>query len=616
MSDPTQRLTPQLRRAMEEDIARMERDLPGPVTAPSPAALRDYSRGPTLGTRRDLPRFQLDGPQPEIPSQQGARLSAEDGPVAPTLPEDTDQRPEDTDEAGPREKARMLRWTPLTEEYYYVPDATAYPNPYYMELYLDYGEGTAPPDDGIRLQYIHHLEAAAPNAVERTRGMDGSVYAEHEGFIQKMFSLQGRSGAGKLDLIRFQKMRNFFQKYASESTKHKNALVRGKDVRLAIHFPFEGESHFCDILSFDYTRSTESSTTSFEFRVVIVTNGLMGRRWALPKASDALLKSASAYDLNHLGAKHPCLLQAKRELPALPPWINETPLRPAYEVLAAVEEGSDPCEFAWLARLGITNIHAYASTLMHAQRLAVLSSTFYLRMFLADMADSALVMLGSKFIECPTSAVLLPVFRRSMVGPAPLATQRRVVPHIVRAGRNNAYDIAEDVYGDRGRAPAIVRANRMQDAYTGEDGAPLVPGDTVVVPSSDAPFSVEGDVFGVDLLLGKDGDLVATGTDDIATVGGYDCYTQNISHRLTTIRGENKTFPTYGLPRYVGTAVTSDVPGDLRANIRTQLMADHRTERITSLELEELGDKVRVDLTVQPIGLTPAKLEFTYDLVT
>lgn len=613
---------PAFREWLAQERVRLGQGMPGPVSPPEvPGLILDGERT-VMGAARDVEQA-LVGAVAAFADTGGdlvrgfPPVSQEDGPTPPSVPEDTEQRAEDVPSDESQTKKGLVSWKPLKEEFYYVPDNSAYPNPYILELYHDWGDGVGiVPDDAIRLQYINRVEVASPNAVERTRGMSGEVYAEHEGFVQKVFSISGRSGDSRLDLIRFQKMRNFLQKYAGESAKNKNALIRGKDVRLALHFPFEGEHHFCDVLTFDYIRASSSSTNSFEFRLTLVTNGLIGRKWALPEAKDALLKMASKYDLNHLNESHPCLVLAERENARLPPWIDRTPFEPLRKILAkAGEDLDDPCEMAWLARLGLTNIGAYIASLQASLREQALSATLYARLFLADMADASLITLGARYVECAVESVALPVFRASMVAPTPLREQQRVGIHVVRAGRNNAYDIAEDTLGSRDRAPAIMRANQMNDAYTTVTGAPLAAGDSVLVPTATGPYTVEGDVFGVDLRL-EDGDLVAVGEDDIAVIRGYDAFKQNITHRLMTVRGENKTFPSYGLPRYVGHSETSDVPGDLLSNIRTQLMADHRTERITSLELEELGDKVTVNMVVQPIGHTSARVEYSYDLVT
>src|SRR5690606_6945416 len=136
--------------------------------------------------------------------------------------EGQDERPDRDNTAAKRKVIGDALIKQLSEGFYYTPDQAAYPNPYFLELYLDYGADSAKPTDAISMAHINSIKKTSPVALVRTRGMDGSVYQENEGFMEASFVLTGRSGDRPVDLVRFQKMRNFLEKYAAESKKHKN----------------------------------------------------------------------------------------------------------------------------------------------------------------------------------------------------------------------------------------------------------------------------------------------------------------------------------------------------------------------------------------------------------
>lgn len=587
------------------------------------------------------PMFKVQYPE-ELVAEQFARdrdLALAGGTFTPTLPPMLAPAPEGTDErpppAPPEERRKQFgdaTIKQLSEGYYYTPDGDAYPNPYFLELYEDYASNpAAPPVDAVSLRYINSVTKQAPVALVRTRGMDGSVYQENEGFMQATFTLNGRSGDSAVDLVRFQKMRNFLAKYAEESKKHKNALVRGKDVQLVLYFPFEAEAYKCDVLSFDYKRAAGDTTNSFNYTLTLITNGVVGNKWKLPETANALAKLVSSYDNNHKNPRHPCVVLKEEEERRRPPGdptggAAGDPPDIGGPTRDAQESPETGCADVAAGTTSIMRFNLWADGMPLVQAQAAFESYFYTLLHASDMANAGIVASGSRFDPCISPAYTLESFllnidlysRRTNIrsNMAPTTVPGLPIPtevYTCTQGRTNCYDIAEDVYGDRSRADELIDYNSFLDAYTRGDGSPLDVGDTLMVPRPTGVISRTGDVFGTDLRL-VDGDLVPVGATDIAVVSGYDCYSQNLHHRMQTVQGTNKTYPRYGLKPYVGQVTTSDVPGDLRANVRSQLQSDHRTDRVVSIEVIEQGDKATVNAIVQPVGISPSQVTFTYNL--
>lgn len=534
--------------------------------------------------------------------------------------EDQDARPEGDTTAAKRRVLGDVTLKQLTDGYYYTPDASAYPNPYFLELYLDYEGNSSKPVDAVSLTYISAIKKSAPVALVRSRGMDGSVYQENEGFMQATFILSGRSGDRPVDLIRFQKFRNFLEKYAAESKKNKNAFVRGTDVQLVLYFPFEAEAYLCDVVAFDYSRSASSSPNSFEFQISLVTNGHVANRWKLPEAVEPLKKLISSYDNNHTDPNHPCVKLKDQEKIYRPPddW-------PEFTEPETFDTTNPPgCAVKAAGEHTIMKFTGLANLMPYNEAQAAFSNYFYMMMHASDMASAGQVQSGAALQQCGEASYN---FRTFWLGYVALDRYARAHPSVPRPpvlpiptevyrctqGKTDAFAIAEDVYGDRSKAPWVIDYNRFLDAYTQSDGSPIDIGTPVYIPRPSGPITMDGDTFGTDLKL-VDGDLVPVGTTDIATITGYPCYVQNLMHRMTTTVGNNKVYTRYGLKPQIGFRTTSDVPAELRADVRSQIMADHRTKRIISIDVTERGDKADVAVVVEPIGVQPSRVSFTYNL--
>ena len=564
------------------------------------------------------PMTANDAAVPPLPRDPSDILQAGAAPLAP-VSDDIEDRDEDDTRAAKRKEFGDIATRQLTSPgHYYVPDASVSPAPYFLELFEDYKDHPERVRDAVSLRYIFKVVKSDPVALVRTRGMDGAVYQENEGFMQATFQLHGRSGDTPLDMLRFQKVRNFLQLYSELSKKNKNALVRGTDVQLALFFPFEAEAYLCDVISFDYTRAHGSSTNSFEFVLSIVTNSPVGNKWQLPYNVKALTLLQNKRDSYHTGFKHACLKLSQNEIPDLDAPNFKVPVRYLDPTLPP------GCPEVAAGTTSLMRFSMWANTRPYHMYQASFINNFYTLMFAADLANSGQVGSGARFLKCIGPAYNLFQFLLSMrfytergnsranmvsnfIPGVPVPTEQ----YVVASGDSSLYDVAGNVYGDRSRADDLITYNSFLDAYTHGDGRPFETGNVIAVPRAVGAIVRNGDVFGTDLLH-RDGDLVVVGDNDIATVSGYDCYTQNLRHRMRTEQGSNKVYPRYGLRPSIGARATSDVPGDLRANVRSQLLADHRTSRIVSFTLTEIGDKVEVDTVVEPVGAAPTHINFTY----
>ena len=531
-------------------------------------------------------------------------------------------------------------------------------------------------DGSIRvdLPYVHHIAMSAPNAVVRTRGMDGTVYAEHAGIPQRTFTLEGRSGAlsaptdnpkAGLDIRRFTNLRNLIETYASTSAANKSALIRFKDSRLVLDFSFEDESYFCEVVDFNYRRSTETSTYSFEYTLTLVTNAPLARKarplslkaWVdavAPPAPEGAAqrtgRNSDVYDdAAFARAQYQRLLEKIKYLSSF--WrAPETP-RPG----GPVDKLKDiSCSFLYDIRVGISVLGAVADNTLFTQQVnsktrADIKKALSFSSYVGDLAHSAKSFLGSADRGCstppwasavyktlpyatlvnefikkfspsnggstPSSEVFLP-YRPGLLAPVPASTSSGPQEdYVVPQGMNSAHAIAAVWLGDANLAWRIIDLNSMRDAYTYGDGTPLEPGTVIKLPAADRPDVKNNDILGTDLLL-ENGDLVLVGSNEIKRVSGYACYSQNLLHRMQTFLRQNKVFPNYGLPDDVLSNANSTVPTTLRTHVKDQVRQDHRTKRVENITVTELGDKLHVDVVVTPISGPKGQLKFYYNLAS
>ncbi len=180
------------------------------------------------------------------------------------------------------------------------------------------------------------------------------------------------------------------------------------------------------------------------------------------------------------------------------------------------------------------------------------------------------------------------------------------------SGQQDAYNLAGIFLGDRGRWREIVEINRMPDPYTKPDGAPLQVGDIVLIPDVDGePAATNSDMlFGSDLMI-KDGDLVPRG-NGLQVVRGQENLKQSISHRLRTVRGTNRIFPSFGLADFIGEKQTSTLSAQVWTDIQLQVSADRRINSVIRIILDEQPMVYRVDLAFQLNNKESLSASFEY----
>jgi hypothetical protein len=165
--------------------------------------------------------------------------------------------------------------------------------------------------------------------------------------------------------------------------------------------------------------------------------------------------------------------------------------------------------------------------------------------------------------------------------------------------------------GDPDRWREIALHNGLIDGHRWGDGRPLRPGDQVQIPGVDVGQEIgperedaEGDVFGRDLYLNPaTGDLEILG-GDLRTVRGADNLTQALRLRLLTAQGHSGVFPRYGLPVVPGDSMSERMRGYVAAHVRAQVTSDPRIRQVREIAVLDEGDRLSVEIQVEPISGT------------
>ena len=230
---------------------------------------------------------------------------------------------------------------------------------------------------------------------------------------------------------------------------------------------------------------------------------------------------------------------------------------------------------------------------------------------MAEVRGETLTWLGLNFIdvrglEAPSDTVAYRSTSTTRVG----ATAPGV-PYQVKAGQSIG-SIAQEVLGDSGFWPEIARLNGAAEPHNTAEGRPFGPGETILVPSSvptAAGSSTPGDTYGTDLMLGPDGDLVLSGTEDLALVSGKANLVQALTLRANTRQGDNAMFPEIGLPVSVGGSIYAETAGLLASQGRSQFASDPRIEEVTELEVDDSqGDRLIMRALLKPIAAAPFRV--------
>ena len=232
---------------------------------------------------------------------------------------------------------------------------------------------------------------------------------------------------------------------------------------------------------------------------------------------------------------------------------------------------------------------------------------------MAELRRESLTWLGLNFIdvrglEDPTvgSVSYTSSLRSQVVGTRP------AVPFTVSQGQDIG-DLAQIVLGDRDQWKVISRLNGVADPHATPEGRPFGPGEVILVPSTTPTGGVSSsdpsDVYGTDLMLGPDGDLVLSGTEDIALISGRPNLNQALTLRATTVQGTNAVFTDIGLPATVGGSIYAETAGLLASQGRSQFAADPRIEEVTELEVDDSGgDRLIMTALLKPVADAPFRV--------
>lgn len=534
--------------------------------------------------------------------------------------------------ARPREN--FVSYNRVDQNHYFGADPALPARHYYLELVRGSVDNVI---DSIELPYVSHIEVDQPLAVTRTYTM-GGLYEEHSGFVERTFSLRGRSGKSRLDLAIFQKFRNFLEKYAKLSAENKNAFIRGEDINLVLNFPWDGESFYCTVIVFKPSSDIGVSRCSFEYSLVLKTNGFASRKWSLPQNIHEFLESPGN-DGDHTKWGHNCFRRSLKTLSGKPLRSEDSldidaPPPDADYIYGKAPQIYEQVEVLGLATSGLRTggRSAYQSlydlgtlglesSLAHwddadedtrnnerlSRRLTTVLGWY---VWLILQAKEGLGFRSQHLTTDPNPG--FPVL--DLVTPIPPRDGREpLTVDTVQASDTTAFDIALRVLGDRNQWIRIVRANDMRDARTKRDGRPLVFGDRILVPSvTGVPKGQAADIYGTDIRMGLDGDFVAAGTTDIAVISGIDNVDQNLTHRYKTVKGTNKAFPEFGLPPIIGTVATSDLAGQVMSAVKQQTVRDHRVSGISKMAVSRAGGTVTVDVGVEVVANAIVPKGFQY----
>lgn len=197
-----------------------------------------------------------------------------------------------------------------------------------------------------------------------------------------------------------------------------------------------------------------------------------------------------------------------------------------------------------------------------------------------------------------------------------------VLVYVVQSG-DTLQGIAQKTLGNAGAAGIIAQYNGFADAYHGAGGAPLHPGDTILVPGAgagaDVPSLLAGDIYGTDLALDENGDLalatsslpyqtadgfvvLPAGATDVLTINGDDNLRQAVLNRMRTPRGRCRAFPGYGLLSGLGGAVPNGDAVQAAADIREQMLQDARIADVVDILVDTSGDGENVEMSLIPVA--------------
>ena len=125
------------------------------------------------------------------------------------------------------------------------------------------------------------------------------------------------------------------------------------------------------------------------------------------------------------------------------------------------------------------------------------------------------------------------------------------------------------------------------------------------------PVTPDARAYGQDLLVvyGSDGrcDIQLGATSDLAAASGLDNLFQAISLRARCPAGMHPFHPDYGMPAPVGRPFTDSVSLLAVFFMRRSLLSDPRVGAVTNVQLDDSGDTLMLNMTVQPVDSRTAR---------
>jgi hypothetical protein len=150
----------------------------------------------------------------------------------------------------------------------------------------------------------------------------------------------------------------------------------------------------------------------------------------------------------------------------------------------------------------------------------------------------------------------------------------------------------------------LAQLNHMKSPSTYLDGSPLAAGDVILCPDYLNKTQIKTfdpyHAYGVDLLLGADGDLVLRGatTDDVELAAGAYALRQGLTHRMLVRKGDSLVFPNFGLSEGPGDAATFIRMSGAVQDVVHQMEADPRVRTCIINSALDAGDGFIVNSTV------------------
>jgi phage baseplate assembly protein W len=503
----------------------------------------------------------------------------------------------------------------------------------------------------IFLPYVGHIDFARQHAVHTTWTFGRVPYHQYSGIRQQQIKLSGRSGlrpnfeapslfdfAAVSDDMSgpalFRQLEKFFEEF---ETKAFNAQqIYEEEPKLIFKALWEEKSFYVTHTNFSWSRDKSNSRFSYEWSLELDTyadlekpepnalTSILNTALAAAKAATIAINAASvainsatrvlqSIEQNLDKFKEPLrafvnMSQEIKKLGTSADSVIRFPQSFFNEVFIALGHAVSLVFEAW-ARLPFFDKDAARATMFRvltslAEARRVVVTALGLNFIGSDLWTTSYEKKGQTPLTQKSSALKTSPISAGFV----LVNGQTAQVYEVKSGEN-LLDIAQEILGNRDAWKSIASLNNMSSPTTLATGAPLVAGSIVYVPvASDSPANLIGskDVYSTDILI-KNGDMVIAGipgqnATDVRTVSGISNLKQALSHRLLTERGDNSSFPDYGVPKLVGTPSAAYKIAEAAAEVRAQFGAEKRIESVKNLSVIDNGDRMVVNATVTPVN--------------